>query len=227
MDFLKNQAQKIQQQLAGLTASQKMLTAALVVIMVMTLLYWGRYAGTAEMEPLLDQAFNPQDVSRITAQLKAKGISYSVSGPDRILVSADRKMEALADLAYARLLPRNTETGFDQMVAKLSPWASAGERDALYNRGKEITCSKLISLFPDVEQADVVIDPTKKFHIGNSIEPSATVTITMRDGAPARQVAEAAASVVAGAQAGLRPSHINVIVNGVPQRIRDASDGSL
>ena len=57
MDFLKSQLDRIQQQLAGLNASQKMLTGSLIVIMVMTLFYWGRYAGSPEMEPLLDQQF--------------------------------------------------------------------------------------------------------------------------------------------------------------------------
>ena len=65
MDFVKNQIQRIQQQLAGLTASQRMLTAALVVIMVMTLLYWGRTAGTAEMTPLLEQSFTQNDLGAI------------------------------------------------------------------------------------------------------------------------------------------------------------------
>ena len=52
MDLLKKQLEKIQQQLAGLSASQKMLTASLVAIMVMTFVWWGRYASTSEMEPV-------------------------------------------------------------------------------------------------------------------------------------------------------------------------------
>ena len=64
MDLLKSQLDRIQRQLAGLTASQKMLTAALVAIMVMTLIWWGRYAGEAEMEPVLDQAFSQDDIGR-------------------------------------------------------------------------------------------------------------------------------------------------------------------
>ena len=51
MDLLKKQLEKIQQQLTGLSASQKMLTASLVAIMVMTFVFWGRYASNSEMEP--------------------------------------------------------------------------------------------------------------------------------------------------------------------------------
>ena len=47
MDFLKTQLARIQQQLGGLTASQRMLSGTLVVIMVMTLYWWTRYASSS------------------------------------------------------------------------------------------------------------------------------------------------------------------------------------
>ena len=229
MDVVNKQVARIQQQLAGLTASQKMLTGALVVIMVMTLLYWGRYAGTAELEPLLNQSLSPTELGQIQDRLQAKGIKFKADG-DRLLVPPDRQREILADLAFSKLLPRNMESGFDQMVAKLSPWASASERHAVYNRAKEMTCSQIIGLFPGVEHAQVMIDPTRTRHIGANIEPSATITIGMRDDdgrAAARKVAEGAAAVVAGAQAGLAPERINVVINGQPQRVRAPGQGGL
>src|SRR5687768_17392663 len=108
MDMLNKQLVRIQQQLSGLTASQKMLTGALVAIMVMTLLYWGRHAGTAEMVAVLDQDFSPEVLGQIQARLQGKHIDFTTSGT-RVLVPADRKMEILADLAYAKLLPQNTQ----------------------------------------------------------------------------------------------------------------------
>lgn len=228
MDFVKNQIQRIQQQLAGLTASQRMLTVALVAIMVMTLVYWGRYAGSADMEPLLDQSFTQQDLGRVQSFLKGKGVDFQNSG-DRILVPAERRMELLSDLAFARMLPQNTETGFDKMTAKLSPFAPASEREQLYNRGKEITCGQVIERFPGVETAVVQIDPTNKRQVGANIEPSASITITMATtgGTSARQVAEAAAMTVAGSQAGLPIGRINVTVNGIPQRLRDPNNAMV
>jgi flagellar biosynthesis/type III secretory pathway M-ring protein FliF/YscJ len=145
------------------------------------------------------------------------------------MVPADKRMEILADLAYAKAMPRISDTGFEQMLVKLSPWASATERDAVYNRAKEITCSKLIGYFPDVEDAQVMIDPTQKRQIGmagGGIEPSATITITMRDGSGTskrREIAEAAASVVVGAQAGMKVDRIKVVINGQPVRMHDDS----
>jgi flagellar biosynthesis/type III secretory pathway M-ring protein FliF/YscJ len=222
MDFLKNQFQRIQQQLSGLTATQKMLTGALVAIMVMTLLYWGRYAGTADMEPLFEQALSPQAQGPVQDRLQARGIRIVTGSGGQLLVPAERRAEILADLAYAKALPRSTETGFEQVVVKLSPWASATERDAYYNRAKEISCGSLINLFPDVSFAQVMIDNMTKRQIGavgGGIEPSATINITMRDGGKPREIAEGAAAIVQGAQSNLRPDRIKVVINGRPQRL--------
>src|SRR4051794_38939237 len=123
MDFLKNQIQKIQQQLSGLTASQRMLTGALVVIMVMTLLYWGRYAGTADMEPLVSQSLDQTTIGAIVANLKGKEIPYQVEG-DKILVASEKKFDALAGLVYAKLLPRNAAISMEDPTAKLTPFSS-------------------------------------------------------------------------------------------------------
>lgn len=232
MDFLKNQFQRIQQQLSGLTATQKMLTGALVAIMVMTLLYWGRYAGTADMEPLFDQTLSAGDLGGVQRHLALRGVKFTTGSGGQLMVPADKKIEILADLAFAKALPRSVESGFEQMLVKLSPWASATERDAVYNRAKEITCGRLIACFPDVESADVVIDPTRKREIGmagGGIEPSATVNIAMSESvgeAKRRQVADAAASVIVGSQAGMKTDRIKVIVNGRGVRLSTSNADS-
>ena len=115
MDFIKSQFDRIQQQLSGLTASQKMLSAALVAIMVMTLWWWGNYAGTPEYTPLLDQAMTAEDIGAMRTQLKLAGIEHQVTD-DKILVPPDKKMDALGFLGYANALPKNTSSGFDQMI---------------------------------------------------------------------------------------------------------------
>ncbi|HEY8668985.1 MAG TPA: flagellar M-ring protein FliF C-terminal domain-containing protein, partial [Tepidisphaeraceae bacterium] len=228
MDFLKSQIARIQLQLNGLSASQKMLTATLVTIMVMTLLWWGRYAGTAEMEPVLDQAFSSEDISRITMQLAARGIQYKVAG-DKVLVPSDRKIEVLADLGYQQLLPRDTKNGFDEIVKQMSPWNSVDTNKQMWNRAKEMTLSQVIRNFPNVSNAAVIIDPTADRRIGTDLQPSATIDIQMRNNdKPAKKLVEAAADVVAGAQSGLARSRVKVIVNGASYSIHDKdADGSF
>ena len=225
MDLFKSQFDRIQRQLAGLSASQKMLTATLVAIMVMTLMMWGRYAGEAEMVTLLDQTLAEEDVSRILGELDARRIEHRTSG-GRITVPADRKMEAVALLGYAQVLPRNFVTAFDEMAKQITPWATAGQNEALWKRAKETALSQLISHFPNVKNAFVLVDGTTTRRIGSDVRPSATITIFMQSGTEASQkLVNAAADVVTGAQAGLDRSQIKITVDGEPRKVQGAHEG--
>lgn len=215
MDALKQQLLRIQQQLAGLSASQKMLTGSLVVIMIMTMFYWARYAGDSEFTPLLDQSMSAEDTSRIKSALSAKGISYEVTG-DRILVPADKKFELIADLGYAELLPRDMVDGFADIVIKHdNPFSSQSRNDQIWNHAKEKTLGGIISRWPGVKSATVMIDGTKKLNPSRSIQPTAAVAITLKTGEqPSKKLADAAANLLAGAQAGLAGDAVKVTING-------------
>src|SRR5690242_6312595 len=123
MDVLKAQIDRISKLLAGLSASQKMLTASLVAIMVMTLLYWARYAGAPEMVEVTDAPLSAEQLPQVQARLRAEGIEFTVVG-DKLLVPADRHLQAVAALAQDQMLPRDSAGGFDDVLSKLSPFAS-------------------------------------------------------------------------------------------------------
>jgi flagellar M-ring protein FliF len=224
MDLLKAQLERIQKQLAGLSASQKMLVAALAAIMVITVVWWGKYAGEAEMVPLLNQAFSAPDLGRVQDELSARGIPYTVS-TDKLMVPADRRMEALSDLTYARKMPRNTQEGFDAIVKEMSPFDSQDKQQKIWMHGREAILSQVIGSWPGVAQADVIIDTTSVQRVEGSIEPRATVNITTQDGAKSPQgMADAAVEAVDGAVAGLDPKRIKVVINGRAQRVHDGQD---
>ncbi|MBA3404021.1 MAG: hypothetical protein H0U13_04915, partial [Gemmatimonadaceae bacterium] len=150
MDFLKGQLDKIQQQLGGLNASQKMLTGSLVAIMVMTLLWWSRYAGTAEMEPVLSQAMTAADVARVQGHFRSIQLPSKVDG-DRVLVPADRRDEALASLALAELIPENSMSGFEEVSKHLNPWDPPSKTEAIYKEGKQKSLQSALRLLPGVK----------------------------------------------------------------------------
>lgn len=221
MDVLKAQLDRIKQQLAGLTASQRMLVGTLVAVMALTLLYWGRYAGSPEMVPVLNQSLSDDEIGRIDTALEAKGIPHSVVG-GKVMVPADRKMEIVADLMYHQAMPRDTRSAFEDMSAKLNPFSPESEREAWYNQATQQTLSQLISRFPGVADARVIINAKNEHRIENSIPPSATIFITTRDRSSAgKQLVIAAADGVAGAVSGLTPSRISVIINGISHRVPD------
>src|ERR1700733_14997234 len=121
MDAFKAQFERIRQQLAALTATQKMLVTALVAVMVLTMLYWGRYASNAEMVSVLgDQALTEEDIGPIVNQLESQNIPYKVDS-GKVLVPTERKSEILASLMFNRLLPSDTHNAFESISKTLNP----------------------------------------------------------------------------------------------------------
>src|SRR5436190_8246628 len=134
MDFFKTQFDRIQQQLGGLSASQKMLSACLVVIIVMTVLWWGRYAATAEMEPLpFDQSLSAEDIGRVKNHLKGLGIAYEIAPDNKVMVPSARVTEALAALTFSGALPRAPKIDFTALVKDMNPFNSSTVNEAQLN----------------------------------------------------------------------------------------------
>ena len=223
MDAIRQQLLRVQQQLDGLSASQKMLTASLVAIMVMTVAWWARTAGSPEMEPLLDQPMAVEDLSRIKGYLAGRNIAYRIEG-DRVMLPADKRFEAWVDLGALQMLPKDTSDGFDKAIEKMSPWDPQSKTRAFLDRGKEQMLARVVGSFPDVQSADVLLNTQQERKVGGDLKPSASVRIRMARGHEADNgVVKAAADFVANAVSGLELSNIAVIVNGVSRRVPGAS----
>jgi len=215
MDFIKSQYDRIQQQLSGLTPSQKMLSGALVVIMIMTLLWWGRFAATPDYAPILAQGLTPEEITQIAGQLKSAGIDHQVAG-NQILVPPGKMYDALAFVGYAEAMPKTITSGFDEIIKQLTPWDGMNRQDAIFNHGKELTLQRIISRFPGVATATVVIDPSGKFQLERDTDATASVSVTMKDSTASshKRLAMACAHMVAGAQVGLKPAKVTVTIDG-------------
>lgn len=223
MDVAKVQLDRIRQQLAGLSATQRMLVGTLVAVMVLTMMYWGKYAGSPEMVPVLDQVLNDDEIGRIDMMLVARGVPHTVVG-GRIHVPAERKMEIVADLMYQQMLPRDSRSAFDEMIKKSNPFGSHKDSDVNYNLALQTALAQVMRRFPGVADAQVIINAKSERRVENSIVPTATVFISMRDpsSAPTKQLITAAADGVAGTVSGLTRGHVSVIVNGRSNRVPDA-----
>src|SRR3954449_6404920 len=124
MDQLKAQFNRIQQQLAGLTLSQKMLTGTLVAIMVITLAWWAHYAGTPEMETLSSKTMGGDELVRAQQALNAYRIDNKVSPDGKLMVPADDRVHALSALAYEGAMPSDSADVMSAMLANLNPFDS-------------------------------------------------------------------------------------------------------
>jgi flagellar biosynthesis/type III secretory pathway M-ring protein FliF/YscJ len=227
MDVLKAQLEKIKEQLAGLTATQRMLVATLVGVMILTLLYWGHYAGNAEMTPLLDQALSSVEIGKISQALDLKGVPHTVVG-DKIMVPTDRKMELVADLMYQNALPMDLHSVFDEVNKNLNPFSSPTEREATYNQAREMMLSQIISRFPNVGDAQVMINAKNEQRVEESMHPSASIIIKLRDPVEnPKPLVIAAADAVAHAVSGLTRGRIGVIVDGRSIPLTDPENDPL
>ena len=230
MDAFKAQWDRVREQLAGLTASQRMLVGTLVAVMALTLGYWGRYAGSPEMTPVLDQVLTEDAIGPIDRQLDLSGIPHNVVA-GKVMVPADRKQEALANLMFAQALPADTHSAFEEMSAKNLNWfSSATEREAVYNHATELELAATMRRWPGVADARVVINCKNDRRIGETVPPTATVDLRTRGGSdkPAtRQLVQAAADGCTGAVSGLLTQNIRVIVNGVSMRPASADAPGL
>jgi flagellar M-ring protein FliF len=225
MNFVKAQLARIQQQLGGLSASQKMLTATLVAIMLGTLLWWAKYAGDPVMKPVLDQAMSKDEIATIEHALEARGITTVIQG-DRVLVPSDRLTEALAELSYSQSLPTDTTTGFDDIVKQMSPWDTSSKQEKMWMEAKQRTLAQIIRHWKGVRFATVMIDTPDHRSFTEQTEATATVNIST-NGATGPKVAQAAANLVAGATSGLKRSKVAVIVDSLPVTIPDKDNDTF
>src|SRR5258706_2704395 len=227
MDFLNAQAKKIKQQLAGLTPSQRMLAGALAVIMVMTLLWWSRYAATSEMEDVLAQDLTAEDVSRIGSLLDAHNIPRKMNG-SRIQVPTERRIEAIGLVTFEQIGPRDTSAGFDEIITKMdNPWNTQAKQDQTVNRAKQATVAQVMREWPGVRDARVVINNATRRAFGEaSVAPSATVNLKMRNVGekPGKKLVAAAPDTLVGAVSGMTRGKDNAIADGASYNVQERED---
>jgi flagellar biosynthesis/type III secretory pathway M-ring protein FliF/YscJ len=227
MDIFKQQFARIQEQFAGLTATQKMLTGSLIAIMVLTMMLWARYATTAEMVPVLNSSFDDTQIMHATMALKAEGIDSTVTG-DRIMVPADKHDQALAILSYEQLLPADSKSGFDDIIKETNPFDTDKKSDLMFTRARAAELAQIINEWHGVADAKVVINPVYEHHIGDSLKPGAVVSIRTRgEEVDIKHMVEAASSTVASSTSGMDRSRVSVIIDGRAYKPRDDSNGAL
>jgi len=227
MDAIKLQLARIQEQLGKLSASQKMLTAALLAVMVLTLMFWGRYAGTPELEPVLSQGLSSDELLGIRDTLKGAGIAYTVDG-DRVLVSAEKRFEAIAVLSAANKLPADTSNAFQDIVSKLNPLASQSTTDRMWNVAYQQVLQNVIRLYPGVKDATVIISPISERRIGQNIEPSASVAVFLKNGfKPDKKMAISIADLVSHSHAALNRARVNVSIDMVSFNLSDRNTNGV
>jgi flagellar biosynthesis/type III secretory pathway M-ring protein FliF/YscJ len=225
MEFLKAQLSRVQEQFGQLTASQKMLAAALMVIAVMTLFWWTNFAGKADMEVLFDQPMAADQMGTAITQLQGAGIEAQAVG-DRLHVAADKKLQAIGLLSSTMQLPGDSKNAIDELVGKINPWMSHSLEDRVFLQGKQTVLAQTLRYWPQIRHAVVIIDPTRQ--IGpNGAEPSASVSVMLKPKVEADQrLADSIGDFISGTLSSLHRSRIKVHINDRSFNLHDKDDQS-
>lgn len=213
MDMIKQQLQRIQDQLGALSGTQRMLVFSLVTVMVLTVLLWSRYAATPDVVPLLNQAVQDQDLVQIQNALQGRGMNVRSSNGN-LMVSPDDRLRALAIIAPMNLLPSNSTNLMDQYLNGGNPFESQNKNDKRYQLYLAQQLRNMILMMDGVREASVTIDPSNQFRFGAAITPTASVFVkTTSPEIASSAFVEGIANLVTGSVAGLKKTDVRMVIN--------------
>ena len=215
MDFLRQQLAVVQERLAALSASQKLLTAALAVIVVMTMLYWGKVSASRDYVAVLPNALAGEELAAVTASLRSQGIAYTVEA-GKVMVAADHQVEALGGLSFNQAIPANATNALDAMFKDASPWDSQAAFGVRVNGANERNLAAIFRTYPGVKQAQVVITDAPGSALSRR-EPRIAINLQTKGGeVDRRKIAAAARSFALNCVAGLTDRFMSVTVDMQP-----------
>lgn len=213
MDMIKQQLQRIQDQLGSLSGTQRMLVFSLVTVMVLTVLLWSRYAATPDVVPLLNQAVQDQDLMQIQNALQSRGINVR-SSTGNLMVSPDDRLRALAVIAPMNLLPSNSTNLMDEYLNGGNPFESQNKNDKRWQLYVSQRLRNVILMMDNVRDASVTVDPSNQNRFGGSISPTAAVFVKTASPEHANSaMVEGIAAIVTGSVAGLKKQDVKIVVN--------------
>jgi len=230
MALLRNTTDQIKALLGNMTFSQKMLIGALLVIIAGSVAWMMNYAGKPELVAVINQQFEPAMLARQAAALKAAGIKSQVKDGKVVVAQGDQE-QALAVLAFnGELAGQDISFGFQQVVNDSNIWRSESEKDRMWKVATENELARVMKLFPDVQDAKVIVDRPDKLTFGRKSDAlgSAAVHLRLKAGAGIdKKMITAVADLVSGAVREVPRDRVKLIdtTNGRSYRVpsEDAS----
>ncbi len=208
MDQLRRVMTQIQEQIAKMTASQKLLLASLAVIAVMTLFLVSQYAAKPSMVNLMAAG---QQENTVRA-LQSAGFKAAVVDGQVVLPEGQQRA-AVSYLAESGQLPGDTTLLFSNLIGSQDWKASSQQHRQQYNIALQNELAANIAHFSGVSKASVILDVPETTGLGRAARPStASVTVfTAGTGGVPQNMVDAVARLVSGAVSGLNPEGVQVI----------------
>jgi flagellar M-ring protein FliF len=192
----------------GLTLRRQIIVVAATLGMFMAVLGLARYASQPSMA-LLFSGLDAKSAGEVVTALDQRNVAYDIRGDAIYVPEADR--DSLRMVLAGQGLPAVGEGGYE-LLDGLSGFGTTSQMfDAAYWRAKEGELARTILALPEIRSARVHIAraPTELFQPEQA--PTASVTVTTRNGGLSGEQAKAIRHLVAGAVSGMRADDVAVI----------------
>jgi flagellar M-ring protein FliF len=198
--------------LRALPPTARMLIAALMVILIMTLVLVATYTGRPSMVELPTDHLTPEARTQVLRYLQASGVPFDDSGGP-ILVPVERKYAILGALTDHQVIAPE-QIDFDTLARQDSPFLSRAQQNKNWLIAKMSVLERTIGQMSGIRSATVVLDqPDGPPGLGRAhVPPTATVSVqTSGSTELSQQQVDAMAAAVAKAHAGLKAQDVAVI----------------
>lgn len=177
-------------------------------------MWLAQWAATPERQPLLLQPLSAEETTAIQAGLDSLNQPYTLVNGQIMVPESTNRSGLIAQLQQMERMPGDVSMGFAELVKDANPWISEHDNLRRWNVALQSELNRILREFRGVKSANVVL-PVIERTSGMSrawAEPSGSVTITMKDGSSVpRDLAQAAARMVAGAVKGLSIRNVQVL----------------
>lgn len=227
MDFLRKYLGQIRGMLANLSVPARLLMAVLALVVVVSVAMMFGWAGKPQKVAVFSAPLSAEEIGHAQMILRSGQMDAEVK--DGLLyVPADRREEAISQLAYENILPAESISAFEDMARKESMFRTEKQDEEIWKQVKQTVLSRLIGRFPGVKQATVMIEPGSAQRLGTpGTPPTASVNLTLKSDASMNSKLRASiADLVAGAVPRMKREDVRIVdaTNGRSYRVAEEED---
>ena len=228
MELFRQALATIKKHLGQLRPTDKLLIGSLMVIITMALVLVAMFSANRRMVELLP-GMAAADQRRAATFLTAASVPNQVGSDGKLMVPSEREGQARALLAENGQLSGDKATMFDNLLEKQS-WMLSNQQNAqIFMVALQNQLASDIAKFKGVRSATVILDIPEATGIGRAVrKPTASATVTTRDGSPlAQSTVDAIAGYIAGSRAGLGVEQVRVIDASTGKQRRPTTESDM
>jgi len=212
MSLAKRWAARIRSRVRAAGPRAKLLAAATVLLVVAGGLWLALELadGPPAWSPVVPM--DPDDLPAAARLASEHGIAHRIEA-GRLMVPPELADRLRSLLVYEGVLDGQDALDFDLLAEQSGPWDTQAGRERAWRLLKMRALSRLISNFPDVRRATVLLEPGERRGLGRSaVAPTAAVKVVMARGARMDgRLAKAIADLVVGSNAGMDASDVRIV----------------